>query len=93
MNLFVNARDAMPNGGTLSISAENRVIDDLYARQNLDAKAGSYVAITFADTGTGIAPEHLDRIFEPFFTTKSLGDGTGLGLSTAMGIIKTTADL
>jgi two-component system, cell cycle sensor histidine kinase and response regulator CckA len=88
MNLCVNARDAMPNGGILSISAENKVIDETYARVHLDAKAGSYLAITFADTGTGIAPEHIDRIFEPFFTTKAQGEGTGLGLSTAMGIIK-----
>ncbi len=88
MNLCVNARDAMPNGGTLSISAENRVIDETYVRMNLEAKVGSYVIITFADTGTGISPEHLDRIFEPFFTTKAFGEGTGLGLSTIMGIIK-----
>jgi two-component system, cell cycle sensor histidine kinase and response regulator CckA len=88
MNFCVNARDAMPNGGTLSISAENRIIDQTYARMNLDAKVGSYVAIAFEDTGTGISPEHIDRIFEPFFTTKALGEGTGLGLSTAIGIIK-----
>jgi PAS domain S-box-containing protein len=88
MNLFVNARDAMPNGGVLSIVVENRVIDDTYVRVNLDAKVGSHVVITFADTGTGISPEHIDRIFEPFFTTKALGEGTGLGLSTSMGIIK-----
>jgi two-component system, cell cycle sensor histidine kinase and response regulator CckA len=88
MNLCVNARDAMPNGGILRISAENKVIDETYARMHLDAKAGSYLAITFADNGTGIAPEHIDRIFEPFFTTKAQGEGTGLGLSTAMGIIK-----
>jgi two-component system, cell cycle sensor histidine kinase and response regulator CckA len=88
MNFCVNARDAMPQGGTLSISVENRVIDETYTRMNLEAKTGSYVAITFSDTGTGIPPEHIDRIFEPFFTTKALGEGTGLGLSTAMGIIK-----
>jgi two-component system, cell cycle sensor histidine kinase and response regulator CckA len=88
MNLCVNARDAMPNGGVLSISAENKVIDEMYARMHLDAKAGSYVAITFADTGKGIPPEHIDRIFEPFFTTKSIGEGTGLGLSTTIGIIR-----
>jgi two-component system, cell cycle sensor histidine kinase and response regulator CckA len=88
MNLCVNARDAMPNGGVLSIVAENKVVDETTARMNLDAKVDSYVVITFKDTGMGIAPEHIDRIFEPFFTTKKLGEGTGLGLSTTMGIIK-----
>jgi PAS domain S-box-containing protein len=88
MNFCVNARDAMSNGGTLSISAENRVIDETYVRMNLDAKVGDYVLITFEDTGTGISPEHIDRIFDPFFTTKRIGEGTGLGLSTVMGIIK-----
>jgi PAS domain S-box-containing protein len=88
MNFCVNARDAMPQGGTLNVSVENRVIDETYVQMNLEAKVGSYVAITFEDTGTGISPEHIDRIFEPFFTTKKLGEGTGLGLSTAMGIVK-----
>jgi two-component system, cell cycle sensor histidine kinase and response regulator CckA len=88
MNFCVNARDAMPNGGTLCISAENRVVDEIYTRMNLDAKVGSYVVVTFSDTGIGIAPENIDRIFEPFFTTKELGEGTGLGLSTTMGIIR-----
>lgn len=88
MNLCLNARDAMPQGGTLSITAENRTIDETYARMHLDARAGSYVVITFADTGIGILPEHVDRIFEPFFTTKPLAEGTGLGLSTVMGIIR-----
>lgn len=88
MNLCVNARDAMPQGGTLSISAENLFIDENYARMNLDATVGPYIVITVADTGTGIQPEILDRIFEPFFTTKELGKGTGLGLSTVVGIIK-----
>jgi two-component system, cell cycle sensor histidine kinase and response regulator CckA len=88
MNFCVNARDAMPKGGTLSISVENRVIDETYTRMNLDAKIGAYVAIAFEDTGTGIAPEHIDRIFDPFFTTKAIGEGTGLGLSTVMGIVK-----
>jgi len=88
MNLCVNARDAMPEGGTLQISAENFVVDDYYARLNLDAKAGPYVVITVADTGTGIASEIVDRIFEPFFTTKEVGKGTGLGLSTVIGIVK-----
>jgi PAS domain S-box-containing protein len=88
MNFCVNARDAMPNGGILSIVAENRVIDKTYVRMNLDAKVGSYIVITFGDTGAGIAPEHIDRIFEPFFTTKAIDEGTGLGLSTVMGIVK-----
>src|SRR6478672_2476740 len=78
MNLCVNARDAMPNGGTLSITAENTWIDENYVRIHIDAKVGSYIAITVSDTGTGISPEILERIFEPFFTTKELGKGTGL---------------
>jgi len=88
MNLCVNARDAMPDGGTLSISAENLFIDQNHAKMNLDAQVGPYIVITVADTGTGIPPEILDRIFEPFFTTKEIGKGTGLGLSTVIGIIK-----
>jgi PAS domain S-box-containing protein len=88
MNLAVNARDAMPDGGTLTISAENLWIDENYARMHVDAEVGPYVVITIADTGTGIAPEIIDSIFDPFFTTKEVGKGTGLGLSTVMGIIK-----
>jgi PAS domain S-box-containing protein len=88
MNLCVNARDAMPEGGTLRITAENLTIDENYARMNIDAQVGSYVVVTIADTGMGIPPEQLDRIFEPFFTTKEAGKGTGLGLSTSVGIIK-----
>lgn len=88
MNLIVNARDAMPNGGTLSISAKNLLIDEQYARMNLDANVGPYIVIAVADTGIGMRPEILDRIFEPFFTTKEVGKGTGLGLSTVRGIIK-----
>ena len=88
MNLCVNARDAMPNGGKLSIAAENMVVDENYAQMDLDAREGSYIVINVTDTGVGIRPEILDRIFEPFFTTKELGKGTGLGLSTVLGIVK-----
>lgn len=88
MNLVVNARDAMPDGGTLSIGAENLFIDAHYARMYLEAQVGNYIVITISDTGTGITPESLERIFEPFFTTKEFGKGTGLGLSTVIGIIK-----
>ncbi|MBW4477737.1 MAG: response regulator [Tolypothrix brevis GSE-NOS-MK-07-07A] len=88
MNLCVNARDAMPNGGILTISAQNFIVDEHYAKMHIDAKIGSYIVVVVADTGIGITNEVLDRIFEPFFTTKELGKGTGLGLSTVLGIVK-----
>lgn len=88
MNLCVNARDAMPAGGTLRITAQNFIADEHYARMHLDARVEAYVQICVADVGTGIPVNHIDRIFEPFYTTKRLGKGTGLGLSTALGIVK-----
>ncbi len=88
INLCVNARDAMPDGGILLIAAENLAIDENYAHMNVDAHVGNYVVITVADTGTGIEFSILDRIFDPFFTTKDIGKGTGLGLSTVVGIVK-----
>jgi two-component system cell cycle sensor histidine kinase/response regulator CckA len=88
LNLCVNARDAMPNGGTLAVALENCVLDEHYEALNLDAKAGRYVKINVTDSGTGIAPALVGRIFEPFFTTKELNKGTGLGLSTVMAIAK-----
>ena len=88
MNLCVNARDAMPDGGILSISAKNFFIDENYSRMHTEAKIGSYIIVEVSDTGTGIPPKILDRIFEPFFTTKEFGKGTGLGLSTALAIVK-----
>lgn len=88
MNLCINARDAMPQGGTLAITARNLHISNTDAQRQPELQAGHYVETTVSDTGMGIAPSILDRIFEPFFTTKEFGKGTGMGLSTVMGIIK-----
>jgi PAS domain S-box-containing protein len=88
MNLCVNARDAMPKGGRLTLSVENISIDTTEAASIPDAKAGNYVCVGVTDTGTGIPPEQLEKLFRPFFTTKAPGKGTGLGLSTSAGIIK-----
>ena len=88
LNLCVNARDAMPKGGKLSILMENIMFDETYAGMNPEAKAGPYICITVTDTGTGIPKEIQDKIFDPFFTTKEPGKGTGLGLSTTLTIVK-----
>ncbi|MCD6050779.1 MAG: multi-sensor hybrid histidine kinase [Verrucomicrobia bacterium] len=88
LNLCVNARDAMPNGGTLTLAAENTEIDEAYASSVAEARPGNYVLWRITDTGTGIPPEIIERIFEPFFSTKGPDKGTGLGLSTVIGIVK-----
>jgi PAS domain S-box-containing protein len=88
LNLCVNARDAMPTGGNLTVAVENAVIDEQYAAMNIQAKPGKYVIINVTDSGTGMSQEVTDKIFEPFFTTKDLNKGTGLGLSTVMAIVK-----
>jgi PAS domain S-box-containing protein len=88
LNLCVNARDAMPDGGRLSIKMENVMLDEIRAGANAETKPGPYVVITVTDTGTGIPKEIQDKIFEPFFTTKAPNEGTGLGLSTCFSIIK-----
>lgn len=88
MNLCVNACDAMPTGGTLSISLAPCRVDAALAQANLDAAVGEYVVVTIADTGVGIPPAIQPRIFDPFFTTKAPGQGTGLGLAIVLGIIK-----
>lgn len=88
LNLCVNARDAMPDGGRLTLKAENIEIDNVYAEAVPEAKPGHYVVWRVEDTGTGIPPEIVDRIFEPFFSTKGKDKGTGLGLSTVSGIVK-----
>ena len=88
MNLCVNARDAMPTGGTLSIEARTVTFSESDARRNIDAEPGPYVCIEVQDTGTGMPDDVVDKVFEPFFSTKEEGDGTGLGLSTAYSIIQ-----
>lgn len=88
MNLCVNARDALPAGGELHVTAENLMLDEAFAAMIPDARPGPYVRLRVRDTGTGIAPEHLDHIFDPFFTTKEPGKGTGLGLATVLGIVR-----
>jgi PAS domain S-box-containing protein len=88
LNLCVNARDAMPSGGILTISAENVRVDEHYASLNVDAHPGSYVILQITDTGAGMPPAVIEKIFDPFYTTKEVGKGTGLGLSTSLAIVK-----
>ena len=88
MNLSINARDAMPEGGTLSIAASRVNIDDNYARMSPDAVPGEHIVIAVSDTGLGMPPDIKKQIFDPFFTTKDIGRGTGLGLSTVLTIVK-----
>jgi CheY-like chemotaxis protein len=88
INLALNARDAMPDGGTIQITTSLAVFDEAAARNNLEARPGTFVCLTVADTGCGMSPEVIGRIFDPFYTTKDVGKGTGLGLSTVHGIVQ-----
>jgi len=88
LNLAINARDAMPDGGRLTIETANTRIDDDYARQHAELNPGQYVLVAVSDTGTGIEADDLPQVFDPFFTTKETGKGTGLGLSMVFGFIK-----
>jgi CheY-like chemotaxis protein len=88
VNLAVNARDAMPNGGKLTLETGNAVLDTTYIDSNQDAQAGSYVVVAVSDSGSGIPEAIRQRVFEPFFTTKEVGKGTGLGLSMVYGFVK-----
>src|SRR5439155_6880550 len=88
LNLAANAQDAMPSGGTLTLAAANRVLNEEETASNVEARSGHFVELSISDTGVGMTPEVQARLFEPFFTTKKLGQGAGMGLAMVYGIVK-----